>query len=76
MEKKGRNKLYKESLAVLNTRSDKSDEKIIDLILDILPMTEKCFDPDKHWVAMSEDKKTEFLAKKQALVDDKKASSR
>ena len=68
IEKNRSDKLYKESL-VLNASSDKSDEKVINSILGI-PITEKGFVPYHHWVAMSEDKRTEFLSKKQALAED------
>ena len=61
IEKNRSDKLYKESL-VLNASSDKSDEKVIDSILGI-PITEEGFVPYQHWVAMSEDKRTEFLTK-------------
>ena len=50
IEKRGSKKLYKESL-VLNSGSDKSDEKVIDSILDI-PITKKGVVPYQHWVAM------------------------
>jgi hypothetical protein len=68
IEKKRSEELYHESL-VLNASSDKSDKKVIDLIFGI-PINEKGFIPYHHWVTMTEDERTAFLEKKQALVDD------
>jgi hypothetical protein len=70
IEKNRSEELYHESL-VLNASSDKSSdhEKVIDSILGI-PINEKGFIPYHYWVTMTEDERTTFLEKKQALVDD------